>query len=97
MKSIVSKEYWDKHWQGANFDIVVKHHPVRKWIEKNVISVKNNKCLEVGCYPGKFLAVFGEKGYELNGIDLFDGTESLLPNWLKKKGYKVGSFYKSDF
>jgi len=97
MKSVVSKEYWDKHWQGAGFDIVPKHHPVRKWIKKNISYVDNDSCLEIGCYPGKFLAVFGERGYILNGIDLFKGTESLLPNWLKERGYKIGSFYESDF
>ena len=97
MKSVVNKEYWNKHWQGASFSIAPKHHPVRKWIEKNISSVNNSSCLEIGCYPGKFLAVFGERGYTLNGIDLFNGTESLLIKWFKKKGYKIGSFYKSDF
>jgi len=97
MESVVGKEYWDKHWQGASFNIVFKDHPVRQWIEKNISFTKNNSCLEIGCYPGKFLAVFGERGYTLNGIDLFNGTESLLPNWLKKRGYKIGSFYKSNF
>ena len=97
MKLVVNKEYWDKHWQKVDFDIAPKNHPVRKWIEKNIASTKDDNCLEIGCYPGKFLAVFGEKGYVLNGIDLFNGTESLLPNWLKKKGYKIGSFYESDF
>ncbi len=97
MKSVVNKEYWNKHWQGADLDIAPNHHPVRKWIEKNIPSTKNGNCLEIGCYPGKFLAILGEKGYILNGIDLFNGTESLLSSWLRKKKYKIGSFYESDF
>ncbi|MGC9605204.1 MAG: class I SAM-dependent methyltransferase [Minisyncoccia bacterium] len=51
--------------------------------------------MEIGCYPGKFLAVFGEKGYELNGVDSFHGTDS-LSGWFKSRGYRYNHFYEAD-
>lgn len=97
MKSVANKAYWNNHWEKTNFEIAPTNHPVRQWIEKEISSTKGDSCLEIGCYPGKFLAVFGEKGYTLHGIDSFVGTESLLPTWLRNKGYKVGTFYQLDF
>ena len=98
MSSVAKKNYWDKHWQDANFGIAEAHHPIRKWVESEIGEAKDNQsCLEIGCYPGKFLAVFGEKGYELNGVDMFKDTETLLPAWLKSQKYKVGDFYQEDF
>lgn len=97
MKSVASKAYWSNHWQKTNFEIAPTNHPVRQWIEKEIASTRGASCLEIGCYPGKFLAVFGKKGYALHGIDSFVGTESLLSTWLRNSGYKVGTFYQSDF
>lgn len=96
MGSIATEEYWDKHWEGTVFEIAPKNHPIRQWIEREVPNTTTASCIEIGCYPGKFLAVFGEKGYELNGIDSFSNV-SPLSNWFKSKGYRCGYFYETDF
>ncbi len=95
MKTVASRKYWDRHWDEIEFGIVPQHHPVRKWIEEIVPNTTSNNCLEIGCYPGKFLAVFGDMGYKLNGVDFFHGTIDMSV-WLSQR-YKVGDFYESDF
>lgn len=96
MDSVATKEYWNEHWKESGFGIAPKHHPVRKWIENEIPNTKTASCIEIGCYPGKFLSVFGEKGYELNGVDSFSEINSLA-NWFKDKGYRLGNFYEADF
>jgi 2-polyprenyl-3-methyl-5-hydroxy-6-metoxy-1,4-benzoquinol methylase len=96
MDSVATEEYWNSHWLQAKFGISPKNHPIRRWIEKEIKDTKVSTCLEIGCYPGKFLSVMGEKGYELNGIDSFKGTD-LLADYFKNNGYRVGNFYEADF
>jgi len=96
MKSVASKEYWNSHWAKVDFEIAPEHHPVRKWIEKEVPEGNDSNCLEIGCYPGKFLAVFGSKRYKLYGVDMFSKTH-LMSDWLSSQRYKVGTFYQEDF
>lgn len=91
------EEYWVKHWHETRLGIAPEHHPVRRWIEHEVSTVKDRSCLEIGCYPGKFLAVFGKKGYVLHGIDIYPQTKSTLVKWLKHQGYNVGTFYDGNF
>ena len=97
MESKLDQEYWRDHWQAEKFSIAPQHHPIRQWIESEVAQTTDADVFEVGCYPGKFLAVFGEKGYTLNGIDCFSEKYSTMQNWFKDEGYKVGQFYQSDF
>jgi SAM-dependent methyltransferase len=52
-------------------------------------------CLEIGCYPGRYLTVFGDLGYTLNGIDYAGDVES-MKQWLTDCGYKVNQIIKED-
>jgi SAM-dependent methyltransferase len=93
----VEKNFWKQHWEGVGFSIAPFYHPVRRWIEHHAEDSKNGQtCIEIGCFPAKFLSVFGEKGYTLNGIDMFDDTDLLKPV-LTRAGYNVDSMYKADF
>jgi SAM-dependent methyltransferase len=97
MRSVASSNYWDNHWHEKEFSIASCNHPVRQWLESEIVLSTKADVFEIGCYPGKFLAVFGERGYTLNGIDSFPKTSSALPGWLKEAGYKTGQFYQADF
>lgn len=97
IKTAASRAYWDNHWKESGFDIVPAIHPLRSWIEKNIPDTANGACIEIGCFPGKFLAIFGQKGYTLSGIDFFPGTTTQLPKWLNSGGFHVGDFYEEDF
>jgi len=92
-----SQQYWSNHWHSKELSIAPQSHPIRQWIESEVAQSVAADVFEVGCYPGKFLAVFGEKGYVLSGIDSFSKMNSEIPRWLEGEGYKVGQFYQSDF
>lgn len=85
------------HWSEKKFNIASSHHPIRRWIESEVRATTKADVFEIGCYPGKFLAVFGKLGYTLNGIDSFSKTNPAMSDWLKNEGYKIGQFYQSDF
>ena len=41
--------------------------------------------------------IFGDLGYQLNGIDQVDLVETELPKWFKEEKYLVGDFYQGDF
>lgn len=53
-------------------------------------------CIEIGCYPGRFLTIFGDKGIPLSGIDYVDHFYEVEQN-LKDKGYKTEDFINTDF
>ena len=93
-----SLDYWNREYRSYKFHIAKKKDFIRRWIEAHIPAVTNKPktCLEVGCYPGRFISVFGRLGYELHGIDLVDEVEQ-LSDWLTQSGYKVGSFSQCDF
>ena len=98
MVNRASQEYWNREYRSFNLHIAKKKDSVRRWIESHVAPAgsANRTCLEIGCHPGRFMAVFGELGYELFGID-FAADLATLPAWLKRCGYRVGRFWTQDF
>ncbi len=94
--NLTGEEYWEKIHGKPDYKIAAKNHPVRQWFEQ-FISPREQSCMEIGCFPGQFLACFGELGYQLNGIDWVAEVNTSLPAWLKKQGYKTGDFFKADF
>jgi SAM-dependent methyltransferase len=70
MTNKADQKYWDKYHEGFELQIAPEIHPIRQLIERYFPKTDNETCIEIGCYPGAFLAVFGELGYELYGIDL---------------------------
>ena len=96
MTNKADQKYWDKYHAGFELQIAPVIHPIRQLIEEPFPKTDNKTCIEIGCYPGAFLAVFGELGYKLYGIDLSENTE-MLPEWSKSQNYSVGEFWKDDF
>ncbi len=98
MTNKASLDHWRDEYSSYKFHIARKKDFIRQWIEKYIAPVTDQPktCLEIGCYPGRFISVFGELGYELHGVDFVDELER-LPRWLKHSGYKVGLFSRCDF
>jgi L-malate glycosyltransferase len=87
--------FWDEAYADLKLFVAPEDDLVRQWIELN-IPRGSGACIELGCFPGRYLHVFGELGYELNGIDFTDRTEKDLPNWLVYEGMKVGECLRGD-
>ena len=72
MSNKASQDYWHEEYAGYRFHIARRKDFIRRWIEEYIPPARGPEqtCLEIGCYPGRFISVFGELGYELSGIDL---------------------------
>jgi SAM-dependent methyltransferase len=88
--------YWNSFYQAMGFRVADPADPVRQFLEKFIPGDAEGSCLEVGCFPGRFLAVGGELGYELSGIDFADRFPDMQA-WLQKSGYRCGQFLNQDF
>jgi len=95
-EQIYEQTDWDKGYEDFEMFTAPKVDKMRQWLEQYIPKEKNN-VIEVGCFPGRYLAVFGENGYKLNGLDLTPNVETFLPHWLKSKGFECGDFLKEDF
>jgi 2-polyprenyl-3-methyl-5-hydroxy-6-metoxy-1,4-benzoquinol methylase len=99
VNSKASKEYWEQSYATVKPGIAQKSDTIRLWIEQHFPPVSKNEkktCIEIGCYPGDYLSVFGELGYELYGIDYCKQLDLMVAS-LKNKGYSLGRFWKEDF
>ena len=94
-KVLLPQSDWDASYSASELWTAPPGDPIRIWIEK-FIPKSQGTCLELGCFPGRFLAVFGELGYELHGIDLTPRVETDLKYWLKSKGYLIGEIVRDD-
>jgi SAM-dependent methyltransferase len=94
--NLAETTFWDRLYANLRLGIAARHKPVRQWIERWVPS-GTGTCFEIGCYPGRYLAVFGELGYRLSGIDQSSRVLDRLPQWLNSRGYRLGSFHNEDF
>ncbi len=94
--SIFKQEEWDYDYENMTFFKPGDADEVRKWITR-FMPLFSGRCFEVGCFPGRYLTIFGENGMELNGIDLTPRVNEELPAWLKSNDYLVGTFYRENF
>lgn len=94
--NLITSQYWEDYYSNCNFQIAPLEDQTRKWIEKHVCRVEGD-ALEIGCMPGRYLAVLGELGYLLNGVDWTSRVNTDLPRWLAAKKYKIGDFFNEDF
>lgn len=95
-RNLYSQEIWDSGYQGMKFEIAPKGDQVRRWLE-GWAQQRSGSCLEIGCFPGRYLAVFGRAGLELNGVDLTPRTDTDMASWLAHEGFRTGRFARSDF
>lgn len=91
-----------KHWEDAYVDIDFakekKTSEVYKWITHNLPkTISNESSFEVGIFPARFSAIFGDLGYEINGIDRIEAVGTSMKHWLEKENYKVGDLICDDF
>lgn len=95
-EKLTTREFWV---EGYNDFVFSRHegHGIENFIKQNIPPNSNGNCLEIGSYPGPFLATFGDLGYTLNGIDFHPGNKEKLPEWLRSLNLKTGIFVTEDF
>lgn len=94
----VNQEYWDNSYSDISLDYSLLNDELTEFLEEHFFPVANvGSVFEIGCFPGRYLNIFGRKGYLLNGIDMTPRVKDDLPDYLRKKNYDVGSFACGDF
>ena len=96
VRPIVDQRYWDDLYDKEAASHGRPPRVLADWIKQHV-PPGDGTCFEVGCFPGRFLSIFGDVGYELHGIDLAPRTGTDPPRWLRASGYRVGTFERADF
>ncbi len=99
MKLYVEQAHWDVGYENMDLDIVnilPEQDIIKCWLLDYIPSVENSSCFEIGCFPGRYLNVFGERGYKVSGIDLTPRVLQDLPAWFKKRGINTGVFQFKD-
>jgi SAM-dependent methyltransferase len=91
----VDQEFWDESYD-TKINPVKPSDVIKLLIEEYIPKSKNNEeAFEIGCFPGRYLQVFGKLDYKLSGIDLTPNTQ-LLENWLIANKFNVGEIIKGD-
>lgn len=93
---LTTKEFWTAPNPAFAFE---RHqdHAIERLIKKFIPRTERGECLEIGSFPGTFLAAFGDLGYTLHGVDFHPCNEKELPEWLRVQGFKTGDFVTEDF
>lgn len=93
--NLTSQLYWDTKYANCELRAANSNDFVGTWLERHVPG-GDGTCFEIGCYPGRYLPIFGKRGYEIHGIDLVANVEEELPNWLSSQGFRVGELTRKD-
>ncbi|MDR2792912.1 MAG: methyltransferase domain-containing protein [Treponema sp.] len=95
--SIVNQMYWDDGYEKQQLEVASENDPIRKLIMK-YIPRGGGGGIEIGAYPCRYLAIFGELGYTLNGIDTTEKIESNeLKDWIKQNNWNYEILRKINF
>lgn len=95
MTRLTDVTYWTKA-QGLPDVRIDENNVIYQWITGHVDMTPIRNCIEIGCFPGRYLSIFGQRGVELNGIDFIPSVTKLAALF-EAKGYKTGSFHCMDF
>lgn len=96
MANIVEQDYWNEMYVYTETVKIDAKDPFRLYLEQFVPSNQFGTAIEIGCFPGRFLTIFGELGYRLSGIDL-NPKVTQMKLALEKQGYIVDDIYCQDF
>lgn len=92
----VPQEHWNHGYETMKFG--ASRDRLGRWLLENAAPSGSGDGLsvfEVGCFPGRYLALFGPLGFELNGCDMTPRTGE-MKNWLTERGANVGDISTED-
>ncbi len=89
----VHQSYWDNAYRSIHYS--VGNDALTAWLDKVVVR-KPQKVFEPGCYPGRYLAYLGKKGWQVSGVDLTPRMETDFGPWLTQEGITLGRIERGD-
>ncbi|MFD2909792.1 class I SAM-dependent methyltransferase [Flavobacterium ardleyense] len=92
---LTEQNYWVNAQGNINLNLA-DNNPIKVWIENNFNFSKINNCIEIGCFPGRYLTIFGNQGIEVNGLDFIPEIE-MLKTVFENNNYLAGHFINADF
>lgn len=92
---LTEQSYWVDVQGNINLDLA-DDNIIKLWIEKNLDLSNINSCIEIGCFPGRYLTIFGNNRIELNGLDFIQEVKFLKQKF-QENGFVAGSFINADF
>jgi 2-polyprenyl-3-methyl-5-hydroxy-6-metoxy-1,4-benzoquinol methylase len=95
MKNLTTLDYWTNAFKDQKIELT-NDDVIKQWVLKYLRFSDRESCIEIGCYPGRYLTILGDYGVELNGIDFIKNVTK-LPVIFAKYGYNVGEFVCEDF
>lgn len=95
--ALCAQAVWDRGYEAEALEMAKADDPLRLWLEARLGGLGGGRCLELGCFPGRYLAVLGRLGFEVHGVDLTPRTDTELAPWLAGLGCRVGAIERGDF
>lgn len=95
MKNLATLDYWNKTFKNHS-PVLTDNDKIKLWMLEYLKFDETQSCIEIGCYPGKYLTIPGYFGVQLNGIDFIEDVFK-LPIVFLENGYNVGVFLCEDF
>ena len=95
MAKLTDLDYWQTSQGRPRLDLD-DDNDIKLWIEQHVDFSALDNCIEIGCYPGRYLKIFADKGVEVHGIDYIPNVGD-VERLFKALGYRTGSFQCMDF
>jgi cyclopropane fatty-acyl-phospholipid synthase-like methyltransferase len=92
---LTEQNYWVDVQGNINLNLP-KNHIIKRWIESHLDFKQVKSCIEIGCFPGRYLTIFADHDIEVNGLDFIPNVESLKAVF-EENGYKAGEFINADF
>jgi SAM-dependent methyltransferase len=92
---LVAQQYWDESYK--NFEFYVAKDDLTQWLNLQLQqqSLAGKTVFEVGCFPGRYLAWFGQQGAVVSGMDLAPQM-SLMDNWFQSAGFSKQLIQQGD-
>lgn len=91
------------YWEGLQGppSIELDHkNIIRRWIDEKFVIFKIDSevrsCIEIGCYPGRYLGMMSQRGFVVSGVDYISYAKE-IPALIEAAGGRVGEFFCGDF
>jgi 2-polyprenyl-3-methyl-5-hydroxy-6-metoxy-1,4-benzoquinol methylase len=92
----VDQKYWNQSYE--NFKFFEARDDLTRFMTRYAGAGAGLDCLEIGCYPGRYLAWLGRLGYRVHGCDLTDDIAGpRFRQWLTGLPVAVGELVCQDY